>query len=146
MNLEGKTQSSGLRLRGEGALQPVPTGCWGQGLGELEGDPLHLRHRHRFQHLLLPAPSGSFKRRGLLASPATSAKAWDFIRPRQKQQQQSSVGQWKLHQAAANAARRARATMSGRVGDLSPKQKEALDKASPHPWGDRKELGRGQRR
>lgn len=34
---------------------------------------------------------------------------------------------------AATAAPGAWATMSGRVGDLSPRQKEALAKVSPHP-------------
>lgn len=60
----------------------------------------------------------------MAASPEARAKGWDFTPAAESDPCSISC---------RNRRARARATMSGRVGDLSPKQKEALAKVSPHP-------------
>ena len=74
----------------------------------------------RPEHLQL-RPSGSFKRRGLAASHRQRQEGWDF------------GGRKGARATSAAATAAPRPKMSGRVGDLSPKQKEALAKVSPHP-------------
>lgn len=111
------------------------------------GTPAHLLLRSPLQegggyprqtllrpaHLSLLRPLGSFKRRGLAANRGPGKRLGLYSRGGERVRALS---------AAATAAPRAWATMSGRVGDLSPRQKEALAKVSPHPVPARPRPGR----